>query len=127
MPIHTNSIGSFTFFDLVGSIYPRQEQIEVIERPGVNGSGARKTGARGKPFVLLSITYFDDFSDAASELTSYKAYVGDALHTVTRNSVNLGDFLVLEVTEATPPMAVLNVAGSPSSQVRAEHRWRLLG
>jgi hypothetical protein len=127
VPILVNSIGSAVFFDLIGTIYLRQEQIEVIERPGVDGSGARKSGARGKPFQLLAVSYHDSWSAFHTAMTAFKAYPGTDPQTLTRNGESYGSFLVLDVMEARPPQAVLNVAGSPSSQVRAETAWTLLG
>lgn len=127
MPIHVNSIGAFTFFDLVGTIYPRQEQLEIIERPGVDGSGARRSGARGKPFVLVSVAYYTDWTDYHMSLYEYKDLVGQDPQTLTRNDEDYGTFLVLEVTEVQPPQAVMNVAGDPTKQVRGVTRWTMLG
>lgn len=126
MPVHTNSIGAQTVFDLVGTIYSRQQQIEVIDRPGVDGSGARLTGARGKPFMLTSVAYHATFTAAKTAMTAYVA-LKLSLQEVIRNGVSYGNFIVLDVAEATPPYSVLNVAGSPGSTVRAEVKWTLLG
>jgi hypothetical protein len=129
MPVQTNSIGDFTFIDLVGTIYLRQESLEVIERPGVVGTGFRKLAARGKPFELVSINYVWDFATARTALIAYNALVGEDPVAVIRNSINYGTFVVLNVTEAEPPFAVYNVIGTPdtSVQVRQTIKWQLHG
>lgn len=125
-PIHVNSIDSFVFWDLVGTIFISQQKIEILEREGVSGLGFRKCGTRGKPFELKSITYHDDYLGAATALASYAALVAGGLVTIVRNDIGLTGFKVLEVSEATPPQALVAVAGSPGSQVRAEVKWKLV-
>ena len=126
LPIHVNSIDSFVFWDLVGTIYLSQQQMEILQREGIDGLGFRRKGTSGKPFTLRSITYFDSFSDANTALASYSAVVGSGLVTVTRNDIAITGFVVLGVAEAKPPEAVFNVAGSPSSECRAEVLWQLV-
>lgn len=126
MPVHVNSIDSFTFADLVGTTYFSQQEIELIPRPGVDGLGARRSGVRGKPFVMVSICYHADFTTAAASLAEYTDLVGHNPVSLTRNSVDMGNFLVLEVTEHKPPQAVINVAGYPGAQCRAEVKWSLV-
>lgn len=121
----SNTIGTAEFFDLVGTVYPRQPQIELIERPGVDDVGARFNGTRGKPFRLLSVTYFASFDYAYAEFSSYIA-LKQTLQVLTRNSTTIGNVLVIEVAEAKPPQAVYNVAGAPGAQCRAEVLWTLI-
>ncbi len=125
MPVHVNSIGEAVFFDLIGALSPKQETLEIIERPGVDGCGARRMGTRGKPIEFLSISYHTSFTTALEFLQASKTLVGDDPQTVIRNDVTLGTFLVLSVEEATPAYAVVNVAGSPGSECRLEMKWTL--
>ena len=48
MPYHTNSIATFQFEDIRGSLISRSEQLEEIVRPGRDDSLIRKTGVRSR-------------------------------------------------------------------------------
>ncbi len=129
----TNSIGSYTFAEMTGAIFYRQEQIEVINRPGVDGSGLRKLGARGQPFELMTKGYWLTLAAAQDAIfnasTGYKTLIAAAAYTVTRNGVNHGDYYVLDVQEVATT-AVLNPTGNvPSSSCTAllVCRWKLIG
>jgi len=128
----TNSIGAKQFVEMTGAIFYRQEQIEVINRPGVDGSGLRKLGKRGRPFTLVTKQYFATLYDAFDAIfnawTGYKTFIGTTTYTVTRNGVNHGDYAVLDVQEvATIP--VVNPCGNATSTHTAllVCKWTLLG
>jgi hypothetical protein len=124
MPIHDNSIGAESFQDLIGTIAPRQKQIEIIERPGVDDFGARNSGKRGKPFELVSIGYYESFESFHNKMADYLD-LKDSLQILTRNSVIYGNVIIEEITEHKQPQAVLNVAGAPGMQCRAELQWKM--
>src|SRR4051812_13461371 len=115
MPVHTNSIGDAIFYDLIGTIYSPQQQVEIIERPGVSGSGARLTGSRGKPFDLISTTYHTNFSAAQDAMEAYVT-LKTSLQYLVRNTIEYGLHIVLDVAEASPPFAVVNVAGASGAE-----------
>ncbi len=125
MPVLENSIGTAEFQDLVGTVYPRQAQIELIDRPGVDGVGARNTGTKGKPFKLMSVAYHDNFAAAITFLSDCLTLKG-SLQILVRNGEVLGSVLVQDVTESKPPQAIYNVAGAPGKQCRAELAWTLV-
>lgn len=138
MPIHLNQIGAFEFIDLVGVIGGRQERVELFERPGVEGHGARKNKVAGVPFPLVSVRYVEDFYAAAAELTAALGMTGTVVE-VVRNSVEYGYYLLLDVQEHSPPFAVEKVIGGVTEQqvddesladedlhVRTELRWTLI-
>lgn len=138
MPVHLNQIGAFEFIDLIGVIGGRQERVELFERAGVEGHGARLNKKAGVPFPLLSVRYVEDFDSAAAEFTTALGMTGTVVE-VTRNSVSYGDYLVLDVQENQPPFAVFNVIGGVTAQqvsdeslgdadleVRTELRWTLI-
>lgn len=127
MPVHVNSIGSFTFFDLDGDVFLRQQGLEIIDRPGVPGSGARRLAERGQPFVLKSTQYYEDWTDFRTTLASYVALVGQDPQTVIQFDEDWGTYLVLTGVVALEKHAVMNVAGAPGKTVRAVVRWPLLG
>jgi hypothetical protein len=67
--------------------------------------------------------YHDSFEIAWEAITAYKALNQAGNQRIFRNSVDLGLFKVLGVTEAIPPFAVYNVVGFPTAQCRAEVKW----
>lgn len=99
MPFHTNKIGDFQFLDIQGAPYLRQQDLELIERHGVDGTGVRKRGRRGKPFQLETLVYVEDFETASELMAQYALLVGDDPVTLMRQSVDEGTFLVLGVVE----------------------------
>lgn len=128
MPIHTNSIGSFTFNDLIGTIFPRRKRIELFERPGVEGHGARNMKRAGKPFELISLSFVDTFAVAATTHADYLDEVGEIV-TLTRNSVNYGQYLIVDCEEHSPPKAVSNVISNGAvtgDEVLQIMRWTLV-
>lgn len=124
MPVHVNSIGSYTFIDLQGIIDPRSEQLELLNRPGYDGTIARKTGSRGEPFMVQTVTYCTDFSVAKDAVLLYKSLIGEDPQTVIRYTVNHGDFLVLRVREVSCRVMVNSTSGF---NVRLVCAWELLG
>lgn len=110
MPIHTNSIGDFEFLEIQGPPYLRQEQLEIIERLGVSGSGVRKTGERGKPFQVTTTNYEESFETAKNKLDEYKLLVGADPVEFIRNDLSEGTFLVLNVIERDR-YAIFNAIG----------------
>lgn len=127
MPIHVNSIGSHIFFDLTGTIDLRQQEMEDLEWGGVDGTGFRLNGARGKPFQLRSIAYYNDWADYHTQFLAYAAESANNPINLIRNDESYGTFKVKRVVEAVPPQAVINVAGAPGKQVRGEFVWILQG
>lgn len=125
MPIHTNSIGLHTFIDLQGTIDPRGEQLELFARPGFDGVVARRTGQRGEPFVLRSISYHTDFSASKTALLAFKANQGVDPQDVIQYSVNYGVFLVLRVRQVECHVMQNCTAGAFT--VRMICDWELLG
>jgi len=127
MPVLENSIANLQFFDLVGHIVYAQEKIELFERPGVDGLGARRTGSRAVPFELTSVTYHQNWSTALAALGVYHQLPGNNPVALVRNGTDHGVFLVLEVSEVST-QAVLTVAGVgvPSTyEIRQVVQWVL--
>jgi hypothetical protein len=128
MAYSTNSIGSYQFVAIRGAIFYRQVQLEVFNRPGVDGSGLRRLGARGKPFDLITLQFHADETAAKTALQTYQTVPGTVALTLTRRGVNHGDYQILEVDEvATVP--VLNPSGNANSAYTSMQtcRWKLLG
>lgn len=99
MPVHINKIGEFQFLEMEGSPELRKQRLEIIERFGVDGSGVRKTGKRGRPFQIRTMNYEESFESAKAKFDLYKLLIGDDHQEWIRQSVSEGTFLVLDVVE----------------------------
>jgi hypothetical protein len=78
----TNSIGSFNFVRL-SSVNGRADAVEtvyqhtdIIQRPGVDGTGLIQLGLKGDPFQLSSFVDVDTFANAQVLRLNYKSLVG---------------------------------------------------
>jgi hypothetical protein len=133
MPVHTNSIGDFSFLEMRGSPFLRQQDLEIIERDGVNGSGVRRLGLRGKPFQLETTNYLHDFATALAAMDAYKEAVGDDPVPLIRHSENEGNFIVLGVAERDCYAIFSAIGGIVSVDNPLPHEvcqivsWTLLG
>ena len=67
MALPVNAIGAERFLELLGVPGWILQRLELIERPGVNGTGIWDTGFRGRPFALrtrVDAPYLGDAMDA---------------------------------------------------------------
>ena len=78
-----NSIGSFNFVRLSSVDDPKADGVqtvyqrtELIQRPGVDGTGLVQLGLKGDPFQLASFVDVDTFTNAQLLAVAYRALVG---------------------------------------------------
>lgn len=126
MPYLTNQIGGLTFITVEGNIDLRSEQLETFARIGRDGVIARKTGSRGVPFRLQTVSYVTNHTAAKTLNETLKALVGDQPLTIIQHSVNYGDFLLLRVRQVDK-RAMINCTLGSEFQVRVVHEWEFLG
>lgn len=128
MPAYINKIGDFQFLDMEGAFHLRQQQVELIERHGIDGTGLRRQGERGKPFEVVTTNYEADFDAAEDKMDEYLGLVGSDPVNVIRFSETEGDFFVLEVRERQPPFGILNALGGLAGGETCCHivSWTLL-
>lgn len=128
MPFHLHAIGPFTFDALRGEIHLEREENEVIVRPGVDGSGIRRLGQRGRPFVVETMRYETSYASAEIVLHGYQELIRLDPLQVIKNSIASRDLhQVLEVEKvAISPCttAVGTIVANPSAILIA--RWTLL-
>lgn len=127
MPALTNSIGTETFLDLQGNLKPRSEDLQVLARPGVNDVRIRTAGVRGQPVRVRSIKYVASHTAAASKLDDYIALKDGAEYAVTQNSVSMGYYKVLDVSQVSE-RAILNAVGGEAGSEQSEQicEWTLI-
>lgn len=75
MPLN-HSIGEYQFVSLREVPVGTARQLDILERPAVDGSGVRRTGRRGRPMTLRSLVDASSFADAESLLQAYRELIG---------------------------------------------------
>lgn len=128
MPLLLHAIGPFTFDALRGEIQLEREENEVIVRPGVDGSGIRRLGQRGRPFVVETMRYETSYASAEVVLQLYQGLIEiDPVQVVKNTIVSRDLHQVLEVEKvAISPCttAVGTIVANPAAILIA--RWTLL-
>lgn len=76
MALPVYSIGTHRFVEIVGDPDVLKEQIEIIQRPGVDGTLLRKMGKQGVPFQFLSRVDCQDLADGRDRLQAYAELIG---------------------------------------------------
>lgn len=71
-----NSIGSFEFIALQGSLAAPREMVAVDQRPGVNGTELTKLGKKGEPFQMVSQVDAPNYDAARALYLQYLDLVG---------------------------------------------------
>lgn len=91
----------FVEFDAMrGRLQPRNEQPEVIVRPGKDGQIIRLTGVRGVPVRITTKHHVADWTAAKSAIDFYGSLIGGETPVeIVQNDVSYGYFEILEVVE----------------------------
>ena len=126
-----DSIGDESFVLLSGQIDDPSDQVEVIQRPGVDGVAFRLMGNHPSPFELVSLEDFSSLSGARDAMIAYKALKGgDPVDLVWQDvtpddQVKVIDVVQHELRAATCIIGGVNLAnGSTGFLLRA--RWTLI-
>lgn len=103
----TNPDTAYLFEALVGRIVTVSKQLQVIERPGVDGHGLRDTGTRAQPFTLQGMEYVESRAAADTQLAAYKDLqaLGGGVQ-VTQGGIDYSPFDVLDVQFRGEPRQV---------------------
>ncbi len=126
------SIGDFTFVCLKGQPGVVQQEIELITRPGVDGTGLLRTGRRGQPFDLETGVDTQTLEAGRTLFNQYKALSGTdpvkmvwgAINLETAESVLFG---VLRVDLISLRPIAASVGGlNPPSGAWLQCRWNLI-
>ena len=95
-----NTIGAVTFKRLTVQPQERQERLEKIRRPGVDGNAWRKLGEEGEPFQAMAIKELSAANLADSTFLTYKAMIGETV-SVTDIHGNVYTNCVVEAVRRT--------------------------
>ena len=88
-----NSLGSFDFISLLssepgGMPLVIQEQVALVQRPGVAGTGFIKLGVKGRPFQMRSRVDVDTFANATALGVAYQSANKNSALVVTWAGIN---------------------------------------
>lgn len=129
MPFHTNSIGGIVFDSMDGPVVPSRQELQIFRRAGINSIGARKVGIHAKPFKLTTVKYVADFTADKDAMVTYLALIGSDPVAVVLQSIDWGNYLLIDVQTAEPPQAVTRAVNTiiPNPTVRQKLNWFMIG
>lgn len=126
-----NLIGDFEFISLHKVPFGPAQQLELVEKSGVPGTGIRRLGIRGQVFRLTSNVDLVDFVTATELLHYYRALIGaNPVPLVWNGSRSIDYGYLVQVVEVMPlactnnATAVGGLTGGGTGQLQAE--WDLL-
>ena len=133
MPYLTNSIGTFQFIWLKGQPLPPAEQIaRPMVRAGVDGIGLKRTGVRGRPFVMQSMVDTVSLVGAGVLWQAYRGLIGadpvGLIHNGLQYAGEGWDVAVLDVRQLVARSVVTPTGGgkNPPSLGKLVCEWDLI-
>ena len=129
MTLPVNQIGPFQFVTLEGVPVLPYRHAELIERPGVNGSGFLSTGIRGDEFELTSGVDVVSWAAALAAENAYRQICNDSIWDVIKggmaySSLSIG-FVVRSVIVTEKKRIALSVGGLYAGSAYVRAKWRL--
>lgn len=123
-----NQIGDFEFIAIHGEPLAPREQLDVIQRPGVDGTGFLQIGRRGEPFELLTMDDAETRQIAEDMLVDYRALITQTPVSLTRSGVTYPWLVQVLDVQAAAISDLLGSAGGrhPPSAAVVRARWRLV-
>ena len=115
------SIGGVTVIRLVRDPDPPGEQTQLLQRPGVDGMGARKLGTRGRAYRITTLVDATD-ANRAAKIASLKALQGTIVTVVDGAGDTFTQVLVQRVVHNVK--AILTPAGGVEG---ASGTWMVTG
>ncbi len=94
-----DSIGSFSFIGLHGSLELPSEKVLPVVRPGVDGVALWKMGRPAEPIRLRSVVDCQDINHGRSVFLAYQNLIGSSPVVVVKDGINIAswNFAVLDV------------------------------
>lgn len=133
-----NSLDSFGFICLNamgrrGGVPPiMQQQIGVVQRPGVDGTGFIRLGSKGQPFQAVSVVDVDTFANAVALAASYQSLARDEAYELVWCGVNFSTahgtrYFVVDVQPPVVERCSVSSGGLASGgQATVEAVWTLV-
>ena len=82
-----HKIGQYSFDAMHGEPQPPMERLAILQRNDRDGTGLKKTGAKGQPFALRTITFLADRSLADERHRQYTQLAGEDPQTLIYGDV----------------------------------------
>lgn len=114
------TVGAVTFTFLYGRIPAAQDAVELYDRPGLDGHGARKLGKRSPPATLRGVTFETSINNAGAQLVAAQALAGTIVTVVDDFGVSTSNVLIEDVRQASDPRKTVLEAGSTKYRVEIE-------
>jgi len=99
MPKLTQEIDTTRFDDMRGRPPAMSQQIDILERKGIDGTGARRHGTRSRQGKIITHKFHTDFVSARVALQAYLLFVGANPVKITQHGVSQGYYLIESVIE----------------------------
>ena len=123
-------IGPFQFFSLSDPPQTPSEMADVIQRPGVNGTGFVKTGKKGDAFTVTSTVDLASKALAHSVAASYHALEHAAVYNVVHQGVSYAfagvGFVVRKVEVVSIKGLSTSAGGLNGGHAWLTARWTLM-
>lgn len=130
MPVYTHQLGNEAFVTLDGEVRVPSEQLEIVDRPGVDGLGFWRTGVRGMPFELVSGVDVQHLGAGQQKRLAYAALIGSNPLSLVQYDVHWDQvelrFVVLDVETQIREIAALVGGFSQASRAWVRARWTLI-
>jgi len=129
MAILSNKIGPFSFVSLSAPPQTPHERSEIIQRPGVDGTGFLRIGKKGEPFDVESRVDVTDWATANAVAASYKAIVNAGTYDLTFAGINYTSAGVKFVVTGVEVLSIKRLAkssgGLSNGLALVTARWKL--
>ena len=119
MALPVNTIGSETFRIMRGQIGSYQNQIEIIERPGLNGAIVRRMAKRGDPFTLETWVDTATIVSGRSNFNDYETLMAGDPQVLVWNDYNIFTQDALKIAILGVTLVSLNAAFNIVNPVNA--------
>lgn len=133
-----DTLGNFQFVgwhradDPAGAPELPREMTEIIQRPGVDGTGLLLLGSKGQPFQMRSAVDLQDGAQAVAVIDGYRQMIGAGAFRLIWGSIDFYavytvGYLVLDVTTLRMTTLSAKAGGiTPGATVWLESLWTLL-
>ena len=119
------SIGGYEFITIGGRLTPEAEELVPFNRPGVDGTGYVKVGARAPERDFIAERDFDNATDLTSAINTYTALRSTLVTVVDDVGVSASNVMVLEVEVVSSRTVANAVGGITAGNYLLRIRFRL--
>lgn len=123
MPWIDDGTTKYNFVTMIGSPRGLQEQGRDITRPGVDGHERQKTGKRGRPVTIRTVSFADTAAEASLAARKYEGLAETPVTIEDDTGVEYPDQIVRRVTPRIREVGKQN--STQSGNYRIDAAWRI--